>query len=558
MGAYPVTVFAETIQYAQNIELVVKKTNQSNSDLTSLVRQYYGRERDQHLEFKAKRMMVLVTSVQMTVRTAALIRQIVGQAGVIDTAGYVGIVTAESSVEEFERVIDKSTIIVCTTILSSSVNVRDLNMIIILATTYSMTDTVQAIGRVGRDGSPAKAFLLFDKRVHEQIFGCPGTQQYVKSHTQPLMWAHGQANRSVLKSLYAPFGVLEFVTNPRHDCFRVLIAQLHGTIIDPQSLSCTSNVGRGAVSCSACREIVIPDSPMQQTGRSVATIADIDEEVVLEPPNLEPTAPARRVVSRDSNISIKDLFAGPRDPRATEALRSLRFPTDSEMAAVHLDPKSVPMAQQSSQGMNDSQSSQGPATEFYAIIHAVLTDMSKRQCFMCSEASCNGFRDSAKYGMCKARSRVVERPYSFICFGCGGEHKKTNCFFRPGSDRPEVPAGRTRCFGCFLPQHAKCGFSFHSGAGNESGSQSSQFVCQQRGDNIFAMLSAFFFARKNAVQRFLRDYKDCLASEPPLHQSIPQGFQMYWEWLWVPSPVNWNVHHLDVVLAFMIEEVRKQ
>jgi hypothetical protein len=33
---------------------------------------------------------------------------------------------------------------------------------------------------------------------------------------------------------------------------------------------------------------------------------------------------------------------------------------------------------------------------------------------------------------------------------------------------------------------------------------------------------------------------------------------MYWEWLWVPSPVNWNVHHLDVVLAFMIEEVRKQ
>ena len=157
--------------------------------------------------------------------------------------------------------------------------------------------------------------------------------------------------------------------------------------------------------------------------------------------------------------------------------------------------------------------------------------------------------------MCSTRSTMVRNTSKVICYGCGGAHVKSACTFRPNDDRPFVPTDRKRCFGCMLPQHAILGVSFHSNESQLSGSQSSQKSCQVKGDKVFALLSAFYFAKTTIQDTFLEAHGEKICGMPPVQPTTrTDGFQQYWNWLWLPTAVGFGIANLDIVLSFMLNE----
>ena len=207
-----------------------------------------------------------------------------------------------------------------------------------------------------------------------------------------------------------------------------------------------------------------------------------------------------------------------------------------------------------------SQVSRQTAQLIFQPIYDGLEDLSNVRCIFCYTGSCNGFRNDHIAKMCEKRSSMVTHQHKMICFGCGGPHIKKDCSFRPKTGRPEVLANVARCYLCFLPQHAQCGYSFHGGeAGLSGGSHSQNAVCCHRGDQAFALLSAFYWSRQHLHELFMTCHEAHVAQIPPHHtNSAPaggkHGFPRYWEWLWQLSSVGNSVRHLDIVLSFMLKQ----
>ena len=154
-----------------------------------------------------------------------------------------------------------------------------------------------------------------------------------------------------------------------------------------------------------------------------------------------------------------------------------------------------------------------------------LEDLTKPKCIMCNESSCNGFKVNDKF-MCKKRIELVTTKNNMVCYGCGGPHPRSECSFRPKGGRPQVPSNIGRCFLCYLPQHVQSGCSFHSGETGLSGggSQSQNTICTQRGDQVFALLSAFYWSRNTIHELFMTCQWNQVGEVPPHHtEIIPAG-----------------------------------
>jgi superfamily II DNA/RNA helicase len=216
--------------------------------LLDCIRRYKIDERDP--EFVPQRIMVLVPSILGATQIERDLKHLTRKQQQDDEIS-VGLVTSETLEEEMKRVVEKCTIIVCTTILSSSVNIAKLDLILIYSTTYSMSDLVQAIGRVGRQGQKAKAILLFNNEKHEAIFGAKNTQQYFKNQMGPVMWAQKLAFDAGLAAVYSPAGVQSFAMS-ENQCRREYIGKLFGGP-SSQVQSCLNDLQRNNIFCNVCR-----------------------------------------------------------------------------------------------------------------------------------------------------------------------------------------------------------------------------------------------------------------------------------------------------------------
>ena len=237
----------------------------------------------------------------------------------------------------------------------------------------------------------------------------------------------------------------------------------------------------------------------------------------------------------------------------------------TQLAVPNAPRKIDPRRERSSDDLRQSQGllvaspvSRETARLIFQPISNALGDLARDNCILCDAANCNGFKINNDI-MCKKRSDLVTHRNNMVCYGCGGPHPKPKCIFRPGFKRPEVPVGVGRCFTCLLPQHAQCGLSFHSGEAGLSGGSQSQSTCTQRGDQVFALLSTFYWSRNEHHERFMTFHGAHVAEINPHHTDTHPvggnyGFPRYWTWLWVISPIGHSVRHLDVVLSFMLNQ----
>jgi hypothetical protein len=538
LGCQPLTVVSEEIRYGASIELRVDRV-QSHT-LTALVDciRRYKINKEAELDFVPERIMVLVPSILGAAQIERDLKHLTrNQQDEIS----VGLVTSETPEEEMRRVVDNCTIIVCTTILSSSVNIAKLDLILIYSTTYSMSDLVQAIGRVGRQGQKAKAILLFNNDKHEAIFGAKGTQQYFKNQMGPVMWAQKSAFDAGLAALYSPAGVQSFAMS-ENQCRREYIGKLFGGP-SSQVQSCLDDLPRNVSFCDVCRANIDEASQCLMTEERIESDIEEDEEHEegFATP-VKPTAATQPESEESSGVGLTQL-AVPNAPRKIDPRRELSA-DDLRQSQGLLVPTPV---------------SRDAARLIFQSIYEQLEDLTKPNCIMCDGISCNGFKVNLTT-MCKKRSDMVFHRSPMVCFSCGGPHRREKCSFRPSGGRPQVPGNVGRCYRCFLPQHAPSGYSFHNGeAGLSGGSQSQNAICTQRGDQVFALLSVFYWSRRDLYDRFMVCHDGKVTLYPPHHMDRPvggqYGFPGYWTWLWEICQIGHSVRNLDVVLSFMLQDL---
>jgi hypothetical protein len=76
---------------------------------------------------------------------------------------------------------------------------------------------------------------------------------------------------------------------------------------------------------------------------------------------------------------------------------------------------------------------------------------------------------------------------------------------------------------------------------------------------VFALLSVFYWSRRDLYDRFMVCHDGKVTLCPPHHMDRPvggqYGFPGYWTWLWEICQIGHSVRNLDVVLSFMLQEL---
>ena len=404
-------------------------------------------------------------------------------------------------------------ILICTTILSSAVNLVDLDEILIIGSQYSLIDVLQAVGRIGRDGHVANATLLFSDISHSIVFGQPGSQKLTDSYSSPLTWAGPLIADSKLRAAFTPEGVKQL--SQFGGCRRNFFANyFDGVESGDTNKTCLQL--RLAL-CDVCR---------QQPGRTeevttpsyVAATDDRDDD----------SSAVMYATSMDDDYNIdarQDTPTGSVQVFSIAAERQL-YSEDGVSAIAH---------------------------SVFATLKKAITDLTQRSngCFMCGETKCNGFRNEASgYRPCAGRTKMAGPwPNGPICFACSGAHMKTDCPYRHVDLRKIEGVAVPRCFFCMLPQHEIEGISFHENAVSCGGEESKR-RCRALGDKIFPVLCASYAMREAQWANFMQTWGSYLQGTPPTLRV--QEFHKFMAWLFLPSPTRCGLLNLDILLSFVL------
>jgi late competence protein required for DNA uptake (superfamily II DNA/RNA helicase) len=119
-------------------------------------------------------------------------------------------VTGASTTEALEQACEVAKVIVTTSILGVSANIRDLDLVVVVGSYFTLSDLIQTFARAGRGSHDARACLVYCGAVHDAQFGVVGSRRRVKTQTAPLSWAGGSAAGPALVRVFSPGGVSEF------------------------------------------------------------------------------------------------------------------------------------------------------------------------------------------------------------------------------------------------------------------------------------------------------------------------------------------------------------
>ncbi|MBV5267558.1 MAG: hypothetical protein JZU67_03405, partial [Burkholderiaceae bacterium] len=106
-------------------------------------------------KWSARRCLVLTLSIDAARKLSQMLE---GARAEINLSGdeSIAVVTSETATAEMLDAVKNARVIVCTTVISSSMNIPRLDAVIVFKSCYSLADLVQAWGRAGRDGQPAR------------------------------------------------------------------------------------------------------------------------------------------------------------------------------------------------------------------------------------------------------------------------------------------------------------------------------------------------------------------------------------------------------------------
>lgn len=136
------------------------------------------------------RMVVLVTSVDKAHQLRATMEEMLKKSSASGVNKLrVGSATGEDSLEHVNEVINTSDIVFCTTFLCTSANMTNLRHAIIFQTAFSLADLVQFLGRLAREvgAGIATAVFLFDRQLHNQLFGLPPSRLSKQKDTEVVL-----------------------------------------------------------------------------------------------------------------------------------------------------------------------------------------------------------------------------------------------------------------------------------------------------------------------------------------------------------------------------------
>ena len=459
-------------------------------------------------DWHARRCLVLVPSVKLASELTTRLNNDKMSLNLLDKDS-IQSVTGETSTGEVISAIEHAKVIVCTTVISSSMNINNLDAVIVFKTTYSLADLIQAWGRAGRDGQPARGILLWCKTSHTSLF----PEGSLDADLSSLGWTLPKERTKDIRIALCPSGVLAFAEETGV-CRRLqLFRAFDGNISTPPA-TCAELIS--TLSNSYC------DNCVSELLFASNADAVVKEETIKHVPLLESVSPN---TTHEETLSSQDEYI--EDPQDMMAFLSQSKADDPAAVEVQFIFGEIARLLR--------------VREQAALLNA---------CFMCNKLDCAGIRDSAK--TCSGRDRISVAVWGYICYGCGGNHSGKDCKFRSTKDLPPVPPNIQRCFYCYLPQHAVHSSSFHPGDGNLSGTAE---YCMKRGKCIFGLLTAAAHLRFTLLEILQKEHGWQLSSKPPFPIATRDDgtqFALFWAWLWEFSPLQHSTRNIDVLVHFLL------
>ena len=522
LGTRPVLCLRSKVDIPSHIyvsvETVTPRDN-SQKKLEDILKAWFSASTE---NWRADRVMVLCVSKAEATKTAQRLLQHKPTFGIED-GDAVAVITAESTNEQTTAAIHGAKVIVCTTVLASSVNIPRLNGIIVYKTTYSMADLVQAFGRVGRDGSASRAVLLWSASSHGNFFPPEDHEPEMTC----LAWANGSTRlHSKLRPTFAPSGVLAFAQS--NECRRVHIANMFNA-------AGTNNSG---TACGLLFEGVKIDYNESFCDRCLfdaqrSLMGDFDQEPIKE----------------EEQSSIPNTQEEPL--QTSEPKEGDWHPSDDD------DVEFILRAERATPGDDCSAMIGEIFRQLHEILQtkAPLDTVESPPCFLCGSRSCQGIRDEHSQKPCPGRQKLSKYNQRIVCYGCGGSHFRKDCLFWVKGEQPKVVTSLHRCYDCYLPQHAMGTVSFHSNDDHRSGNSR---LCRARGKNIFGVLTCAINCRDDILKAFSDAHVTHVSSLPPQYSDDKNHngarFNEYWTWLFQISSLREDLLNVDVWLLYLLEE----
>lgn len=213
------------------------------------------------------RMAVLVTSVTKARQLQAEVTELLRARSSSDKPGLrVGSVTGEDTLETVTSAIDSCDLVFCTTFLCTATNMANLRHAIIFQTAFSLADVVQFLGRISRevDASAGAAVFLFDRHLHEQMFGLPSTRFAMQKDAEIVLACFSDDTSGVRLQL-APSYVARLVAHARTAC---VLEELNSVFVSQAGSSCKDlHNGRPHLFCDFCAGIAGADLQSHGAGK---------------------------------------------------------------------------------------------------------------------------------------------------------------------------------------------------------------------------------------------------------------------------------------------------
>jgi superfamily II DNA helicase RecQ len=466
-------------------------------------------------------------------------------------------ITSENTTAETRDAVKNAKIIVCTTVISSSMNIPSMDSVIVFKSCYSLADLIQAWGRAGREGQYSRCYLLWCKSSHERMF----PKESLDAELSSVGWLRPHERTAELHKTFSPSGVLAF-SEDKSTCRRIQIFKAFDGDSEDRPPRCLDldDAGGPDLLCDCCRLTLTEgiegelnssnfgDSPTdQRVGDDEKGANDGDDDDDADETNDE----------EEEEEEVEEERQFPEDFReaSSENLMNEAISRQDNVDDEEFDDEDLVFAPMLDQ-VHD------PASpHVIALFQEMANILDGREgrdlmdaCFMCNSKTCNGIKDAstAKGFVCPGRRVLSEATWGYICFGCGGCHDGKTCKYRKTGINPEVPSGIERCFTCFLPQKAQYGASFHAGDAGMSGKSNH---CRQRGKALFGLLSASAHLKKEVLHVY-RQQASSQINQPPIqvkNTDDGQGFGLFWDWLWERNPLAHGVYNIDVWIHFLLK-----
>ena len=497
------------------------------------------------------RTLILLLTVKAAQKMTALLGQIFSGVSL-------GLLTGESTTSDIVHVLTTSKIICATSVIGTSDNIANLSRVIIVDSQYSLANVLQTAGRAARSvESAGKAYLLFNTEEHESMFGRKGSRRAVEDRLEALAWAGVHASDDSIIQAFTSAGVRQFAQS--RDCRRVFLGKVFGD--GDAARTCLNG---GIALCDVCE-----DSQGGATGDGVEPNPQLAQEHVGAGEEHQDMLGAAATSS-----SVYEVHA----TQVQECDEMVDDVLDGVVSRMVLDLDGVLSREQvgmsAETGPDDGQedtrqpvegvhnATKGHGIALLSVLQRAIDGIMARdspKCLNCMDKHCNGFRGDGVGA--RGKSPCLSRTYlkdSNICFGCGsGCHNRKACDFRGINQRPHVPPGLGRCFGCFLPCDACLGISFHWGGRDKN-------ACSALGDKLFVVLSQLYWIGEGSRWVTLETKCADLFCSPaprPTRKGSPSalgpasgagGFGDWWRWLFLRSQLDGGALHLDIVLSHVL------